>query len=118
MHSDVSQPSISLHAATAVPNPAHIYQRAREAELKGLQDRGTFIIVHRSAVPRGTRIYRTRFVDKKKEDGTLKSRLCVQAYKDNQHGLFIAAPTMQRSSMTLFFAICAMMHFDVHLRGI
>lgn len=94
------------------------YESSREAELRGLVERGTFRVIHLSEIQKGTRIYRTRFVDKTKADGTKKSRLCVQAYKDKDHGLFVAAPTMQRSSMRLFCAICAMMNFDMHLRDI
>jgi Reverse transcriptase (RNA-dependent DNA polymerase) len=82
-------------------------------------EKGTFIVLRATYIPPCSIIFGMRFVDKQnKGDGSLKSRLCVQAFKDNKHALFVAAPTMQRSSMSLFFSIYAMMKFEIHLLDI
>ena len=57
-------------------------------------------------------MYGTRFVDEIKNAGKPnayeKSRLVVQAYGDKSHGLITYAPTIQRASQRLLFAICAL----------
>jgi len=62
------------------------------SELNGLQELGCFEIVDEEEAS-GHRIYRHSFVDKVKSDGKKKSRFCVAAFNDKDHGLFTAAPT-------------------------
>jgi hypothetical protein len=66
-------------------------------------EKGTFTGLGDTEIPPCSRIFGMSIVDKQKDDGSLESWLCVQAFTDKKHGLFVAAPTMQRSSITLFF---------------
>jgi hypothetical protein len=120
MNAESKTNSLPITLLTSKPNSTLEvnFRFARLRELKGLEERRTFSIFKRDSVRRGAIIYWTTFVDKRKEDGALKSRLCVQAFKDDKHGLFVAAPTMQRSSLRLFCTICAMLSFEEHLRDV
>ncbi len=59
------------------------------------------------------RIFGARFVDTIKNEGTPnafeKSRLVIQAFNDKLHGLLTHAPTVQRSSQRLLFALAAIL---------
>ena len=58
----------------------------RKKELQGLIGNGTFIPVHKSEIPDGTRIFGSRFIDEVKRSGQgtrKKSRLVAQNYQDN-----------------------------------
>lgn len=66
---------------------ARLFKEAREAEIKGLLQEGTFKIVKRASVPDGTRIYGTRFVDTVQSVNgvsSYKSRLISQNYNDKE----------------------------------
>lgn len=84
----------------AVLDDKHIFIQSRQVELKGLEERETFKVVKISSVPRGTRIYGSRWVDTiKSTNGKLveKSRLVAQNYRD-KGASFIAtrSPTISR----------------------
>jgi len=78
------------------------FLESRLSELNGLQELGCFEIVDKSEAE-NHRIYRHSFVDKIKADGSKKSRFCVAAFNDKNHGLFTAAPTVKRISIRLLF---------------
>jgi hypothetical protein len=98
--------ALSSDSDISLLSPMETFAMSRETELEGLRERGTFQVGPRYEVPAGARIYGTRFVDSLKGDGSKKSRLCVQAYNDKHHGLFVAAPTVKRSSCRLMLATC------------
>lgn len=61
---------------------------------------------------KGNRVYRSRFVDSIKNEGTHsafeKSRFVVKAFNDKKHGLITYEPTVQRTSQRLLLCFCAM----------
>lgn len=63
------------------------FTESRTKEINGLIERGVFEIVLLSAIPAGTRLFTSRFVDQIKFPGTPKeqekSRLVVRAYQDH-----------------------------------
>ena len=75
-------------------------------------------------VPKTTRIFRTRFVDLTKNEGTNKaiekSRLVVQAFNDQgKQNILTQAPTIQRASQRLILAIApSITNANVYLRDI
>lgn len=86
------------------------FAQSRMAEFNSLMNRGVFSIVPTTET--GTsRVYGSRFVDTIKFAGKPqaheKSRLVVQAYNDNNHGLLTHAPTVQRLSQRLLLCLCA-----------
>lgn len=84
---------------------------SRRKEVEGLLEKGVFEIVSEEDIPTDSSIFRTRFVDQIKHEGTPnayhKSRLVVQAYNDdNKHSILTQAPTIQRVSQRLLLC-CA-----------
>lgn len=90
---------------------------SRLSELNGLQELGCFEIVD-SAEAKNHRVYRHSFVDKIKSDGKKKSRFCVAAFNDKNHGLFTAAPTVKRISIRLMVSISASFGFSLFTRDV
>ena len=89
---------------------------ARKRELVGLTKAGVFQIVNRSTVPKGKRIYGTRWVDtiKQNTDGSnrYKSRLVSQNFRDyDARHIPTKAPTISRFGQRLALTISAM-HSD------
>jgi hypothetical protein len=83
---------------------------ARKAELDVLSHRQMFRILNRIDVPADTRIYRTRWVDTYKSDGTKNSRLVSQNYKDaGASEITTRAPTIGRLGQRLMLALGASM---------
>lgn len=84
------------------------FAAARIKEFNGLLDRGVFTLAleHEAA---GYRVYGCRFVYEVKQAGTpsayAKSRMVVQAFNDNKHGVMTGAPTVQRGSQHLALAL-------------
>lgn len=95
----------ALHASSV---PTNEFTNSRKKELDGLLAQGVFLPVPKSE-SYGHRIFGCRFVDKIKNTGTpeayAKSRLVVQGYNDKADGLLTHAPTVQRSSQKLLFAL-------------
>jgi ribonuclease HI len=88
-----------------------LFAESREKELRGLLERGTFVVVKRERAS-GKRIYGTRFVDAVKSYGTseavTKSRLVVQAFNDRaSRQVLTGAPTVQRFSQRLLLSMAA-----------
>ena len=63
-------------------------------------------------------MYRPTFVDKVKSSGEKRSRLCVAACNDHEHGLFTAAPTIKRFSLRVLFANAVIFKFRMLTRDI
>lgn len=89
------------------------FSESRKAELQGLEKANVFKVVNRNAVPVGSIICGTRFVDvlKKKDDGSVvaKSRLVAQNYCDKQAiHIPTKAPTISRCGQRLGLCIAAM----------
>ena len=98
------------HALQQSPDNTRFAQ-SRTVVFNGLVERGVFTLVPASD-SEGHRIYGARFCDQVKNEGKPtayeKSRLVVQAYNDNNHGLLTHAPTVHRSSESLLLALCSM----------
>jgi hypothetical protein len=83
------------------------------AEVQGLIDKGVFMTIKDHDIPKGARIFGSRFVDEVKHQGTdkafEKSRLVVQAYRDSEKSLVLTqSPTIQRMSQRLLICLAAM----------
>ena len=99
---------------------------SRQKELNGLLEKGCFEIVAELEVPRGVRIFNSRFVDEIKNEGTdkafEKSRLVVQAFNDTDKDLVLTqAPTIQRVSQRIILSIAAALRdkgLNLYLRDI
>lgn len=89
------------------------YDTSRQSEIAGLLEKGVFQPTPRSKVPKGVRVFRSRFVDEIKNKGTekelKKSRLVVQAYNDEgKHVVLTQSPTIQRISQRIILSLAAM----------
>lgn len=99
------------------------FAESRKKELEGLAERGTFATVKRNSIPRGTRIYGTRFVDAYKvvdRNTVLKSRLVAQNFRDlGAAAIATKAPTVSRlgQRLVLCLAACFQQHIS-YLRDI
>ena len=100
------------------------FVESKRKEINGLLEKITFEVVSISEVPKDTRIFSSRFVDKIKNAGMTtvleKSRLVLQAYNnDGKDMILIHAPTIQRMSQRLILALSAMNpQLDLYLRDI
>jgi hypothetical protein len=88
------------------------YETSRQAEVIGLLEKGVFKVTPRSKVPKGVRIFNSRFINEVKNQGTdkpvAKSRLVVQAYNDDEkHLVLTQSPTIQRISQRIILCIAA-----------
>lgn len=86
---------------------------ARYKELNDLQAKMVFSIVEIDQIPKGTRIFGSRWVDTIKNEGTpmafAKARLVVQGYNDfGKKEILTQSPTIQRASQRLILSIAAM----------
>jgi hypothetical protein len=80
----------------------------------GLLEKGVFEAVDPETVPKGVRIFNSRFVDEVKNQGTdkayKKSRLVVQAYNNLEKDIVLTqSPTIQRVSQRLVLCLAAIM---------
>ena len=76
-----------------------LFTNLRRKEINGLLNKSVFTVVDKESVPKGTRIFNSRFVDEIKHPGTdqafEKSRLVVQAYNDQGKDLILTqSPTI------------------------
>ncbi|ESZ92707.1 hypothetical protein SBOR_6919 [Sclerotinia borealis F-4128] len=80
-----------------------IYVESRRKEINGLIENSVFKTVPLSEVPKGIRIFNSRFVDEIKNEGTdkayPKSRLIVQAFKDQNKTLAYVQSTTDLSRL-------------------
>lgn len=96
---------------TDLPDPVK-YKDSRKKEIEGLTEKGVFEVVPILDVPPGTRIFRSRFVDEVKNEGTStefsKSRLVIQAYNDAEKTTVLTqSPTIQRSCQRILASLAA-----------
>lgn len=94
------------------PDEPRDFSKSRMTELQGLEERQTFEVVKLSSVPKGTRIYGSRWVDTLKtlEDGSIaeKSRLVAQNYKDKgASSIATKSPTISRMGQRVAMATAA-----------
>jgi hypothetical protein len=102
------------------------FTTSRQKELNGLLENGVFEMVSITDIPQGVRIFNSRFVDEIKNKGTdkafEKSRLVVQAYKDQEKDMVLTqSPTIQRVSQRLLLALAptlANLGVSIYLRDI
>jgi hypothetical protein len=100
------------------------FSASRQKELNDLIEKGVFEIVRTTDVPKGSRIFNSRFVDLIKHIGTdkafEKSRLVVQAYNDEgKKEVLTQAPTLQRVSQRIVLSIAAVLNnVNLYLRDI
>ena len=90
------------------------YVESRRKEINGLLDKGAFELTNLSEIPKGIRIFGSRFVNEIKNPGTdqayEKSRLVVQAYNDKGKELILTeSPTIQRVSQRIILAVAAIL---------
>lgn len=78
-----------------------------------MTEKGVFEVIDPDTIPKGVRIFDSRFVDEVKNKGTdkafEKSRLVVQACNDLEKDIVLTqSPTIQRVSQRLIVYIAAM----------
>lgn len=108
----------NFNTPTALP-----FTDSRRKEIDGLLKKEVFKIISISEVPKDTRIFNSRFVDKIKNAGTAtafeKSRLVVQAYNNQGKEMVLTqSPTIQQMSQRLILALTANTSYDLYLRDI
>ena len=88
-------------------------QRARLRQLEKLWERGAFVLVHKSELPKNGRIFHDAWVDKCKE-GVYKSRFCCSGLKkkysqqeEEQLRVFVPTPTLESRAL---FEVSALRH--------
>jgi len=102
------------------------FAESRHKEINGLLEKGVFEIINMADIPKGTRIFNSRFVDEIKNKGTdkafEKSRLVVQAYNDYGKDLVLTqSPTIQRVSQRIILALAVILQekaVSLYLRDI
>jgi hypothetical protein len=98
------------------------FTKSRQKELDDLLQKGVFQVV--SEVPKGARLFGSRFVDEIKNWGTdktfEKSRLVIQAYNDiGKKEVLTQSPTIQRASQRLILCLATLIeNTDLYLRDI
>ena len=103
-------------------NEDHTFQESRRKELSGL-NRNVFEVVDRSSVPKGARIFGTRWIDALKTvDGKTyeKSRIVARNFRDKEAGsVATKAPTVTRIGLRMSVSLAAMFpEFRTYLRDI
>ena len=94
------------------PDGSQDFSKSRMTELKGLKERNTFDVVRSDDVPKGARIYGSRWVDtlKSMDDGShvAKSRLVAQNYRDKgASSIATKSPTISRMGQRVAMATSA-----------
>ena len=92
-----------------------IWRKAMEKEVKGLLNRGTWIEIHKSQVPKGVKIMGSQFVFKDKITGP-KARLVVcgdqQDPKPTKDKTF--SPTPSATEVRIVCALATQMNWPIH----
>ncbi|APA06573.1 hypothetical protein sscle_02g013430 [Sclerotinia sclerotiorum 1980 UF-70] len=96
---------------TDLPDPVK-YKDSRKKEIEGLTEKSVFEVVPILDIPPGTHIFRSRFVDEVKNEGTStefsKSRLVIQAYNDVEKTTVLTqSPIIQRSCQRILASLAA-----------
>ena len=100
------------------------FTESRRKIINGLLEKNAFEVVEILDIPRGMRIFNSRFVDEIKKKGTAtvfeKSRFVVQAYNDHgKEEILTQSPTIQQMSQRSILALAAcMQQYDLYLRDI
>jgi hypothetical protein len=118
-------PDIQIYTTASSTSPKFV--ESRQKELQRLLEKGVFQIVNLEDVPRDSRIFKTRFVDKIKFASTTraydKSCLVVQGYSDtDKTRILTQAPTIQQASQQILLALAPSLikdrHIQIYLRDI
>ncbi|KAI0996966.1 hypothetical protein K3495_g11217 [Podosphaera aphanis] len=109
---DIHMTTIVLSSNLNVDSKPSSFAESRRKEINGLLENGVFEIYNEN-IPARSRVFKTRFVDQIKHEGTLdayhKSRLVVQAYNDaEKKSVLTQAPTIQRASQRLLLCFAMM----------
>jgi len=109
--------------ATAQEVADGLFDEAQRKEIYGLIEGGVFDVADASSIPKGTRIFKSRFVNEWKawgtEDTYAKSRWVVQAYNDSEKKTILTqAPTVQRVSIRLLLCIATILQLAISSRDI
>lgn len=109
--------------ADTMDKPRPDFTSSRQKELDGLIKTGVFEFIKATDIPATTRIFNSRFLDQVKFEGTPKayekSRLVVQAYKDNgKKAVLTQSPTIQRVSQRLILCLALHADLEIHIRDI
>lgn len=102
----------SSFLADTPASPPGQYAASRQKKVTGLIEKGVFQVVDLKEIPPDIRIFKLRFVDEIKNQGTnkafKKSRLVVQAYNNADKTLvFTQSPTIQRVSQRVIICLAA-----------
>lgn len=116
MECELQQESADVHF-TDHGIPKEQFFESRQEEINALHELKCFDIVDESE-SHGHRLYRARFVDKLKADGSKRSRLCVAACNDRNHGLFTGAPTVKRMSLRLLASLSTSYGYELYTRDV
>lgn len=104
-------------------DPTPNFANSRLTELNGLLERGVFEFIEFDDIPSHAHIFKSRFVDRLKNEGTAnafeKSRLVVQAFNDNgKKNILTQSPTIQRVSQRLLLCLALYKNFEIFTRDI
>ena len=92
-------------------------------EIKGLLDRGTYVVVDEADVPNGAIVLKSRVINTIKTDvtgkETYKTRLVIQGHRDPEKGHVVnEAPTVLRSSTRIILALANCLGFKLWSRDV
>lgn len=104
------------HLQTQTDDDQEMFEESRIEEVQALLWDVSFFVDASAA--KGQRLHSSRFVDLLEPDDKKRSRLCVAAFHDNDHGLFPAAPTIKKLSTRLLLTLCATDKINLHTRNV
>ena len=89
-----------------------------ERKFDGLVKRGTWTVVSRKVVPKGSNILNGRFLlavkNKGTEDEAYKARFVVQGHRDREKNLLVHnSPNIRQSSVRTLVSVAAINGFDI-----
>eukprot|EP00171_Calliarthron_tuberculosum_P022600 IDg22600t1 len=114
---DSKSKQVRFNSQIQNPEDPNFWDESRRQEIQFLRELSVYEIVDKEE-SKGHRLYRSKFLDRIKENGEKHSRLCVAAWNDQEHGLFTAAPTIRRMSLRFFLAVCASYGFEPSSRDV
>lgn len=99
------------------------FRNSARKEIKGLLDRGTYVVVKEKDVPPGATILRSRIINSIKTDPEgneiFKTRLVIQGHLDPEKGMTVnEAPTILRSSTRIILSLASTMGFGLWSRDV
>lgn len=94
-----------------------------KSEIQGLLDRGSYMVVNKSDIPKDTTILKSRVQHsiKTDQDGNtkFKRRLVMQGHKDPDKGSIVTeAPTVLRASIRIILTLIPTLEFEFWSRDV